>query len=59
MDNKSIMNEDQIKIKIEKLEWLLKECIGIEEYELCHQIQSVIQREYQKIEHPNLIKNEK
>lgn len=50
------MNEDQIKIKIQKLEWLLKECIGIEEYELCHQIQSVIQREYQNL---NLIKNEK
>ena len=30
--------------KIQRLQWLLKECIGIEEYELCSQIKAVIQR---------------
>ena len=34
----------ELESKIQKLQWLLKECIGIEEYELCSQIKAVIQR---------------
>jgi hypothetical protein len=37
----------ELQVKIQKLQWLLKECIGIEEYELCQQIQRVIQRKYE------------
>jgi hypothetical protein len=33
--------------KIQRLEWLLKECIGLEEYELCQQIKTLIQRKYE------------
>ncbi len=35
--------------KVQRLEWLLKECIGMEEYELCGQIQNLIQRKYQAL----------
>jgi protein-arginine kinase activator protein McsA len=37
----------ELQIKIQRLQWLLKECIGIEEYELCSQIRNVIQRKYE------------
>jgi hypothetical protein len=37
----------ELMAKIQRLEWLLKECIGIEEYELCHQIKSLIQKKYE------------
>jgi protein-arginine kinase activator protein McsA len=33
----------ELQSKIQRLQWLLKECIGIEEYELCSQIKAVIQ----------------
>ena len=33
--------------KIQRLQWLLKECIGLEEYELCSQIKALIQRKYE------------
>ncbi len=36
--------------KIQRLEWLLKECIGLEEYELCHQIRNIIHRLHQQID---------
>ncbi len=36
----------ELMAKIQRLEWLLKECIGIEEYELCHQIKGLIQKKY-------------
>jgi len=36
----------QLIHKVQRLEWLLKECIGLEEYELCSQIQNVIQSHY-------------
>lgn len=37
----------ELLIKIQRLEWLLKECIGLEEYELCSQIRNIIQRKYE------------
>jgi hypothetical protein len=37
----------ELQTKIQKLQWLLKECIGLEEYELCSQIKTVIQRKYE------------
>ena len=37
----------ELQTKIQRLQWLLKECIGIEEYELCSQIKAVIQRKYE------------
>ena len=40
----------QLIHKIQRLEWLLKECIGLEEYELCSQIQNVIQRKYELLQ---------
>ena len=36
----------ELQSKIQRLEWLLRECIGMEEYELCSQIRNVIQRKY-------------
>ena len=33
----------ELESKIQRLQWLLKECIGIEEYELCSQIKAIIQ----------------
>ena len=33
----------EMESKIQRLQWLLKECIGIEEYELCSQIRNIIQ----------------
>ena len=37
----------ELQSKIQRLEWLLRECIGLEEYELCAQIKAVIQRKYE------------
>ena len=37
----------ELQTKIQRLQWLLKECIGIEEYELCTQIKALIQRKYE------------
>ena len=37
----------ELFIKIQRLEWLLKECIGMEEYELCSQIRNIIQRKWE------------
>jgi len=37
----------ELQTKIQRLQWLLKECIGLEEYELCSQIRNVIQRKYE------------
>ena len=37
----------ELQSKIQRLQWLLKECIGIEEYELCAQIKALIQRKYE------------
>ncbi len=36
----------QLIHKVQRLEWLLKECIGMEEYELCSQIRNIIQRHH-------------
>ena len=33
----------ELESKIQRLQWLLKECIGIEKYELCSQIRNIIQ----------------
>ena len=33
----------EMESKIQRLQWLSKECIGIEEYELCSQIRNIIQ----------------
>ena len=47
-----LTQREQIELlaKIQKLEWLLKECIGLEEYELCHQIRNIIHRLHQQID---------
>lgn len=37
----------ELQSKIQRLEWLLTECIGMEEYELCSQIRNLIQRKYE------------
>ena len=37
----------ELLIKIQRLEWLLTECIGLEEYELCSQIRNIIQKKYE------------
>ena len=37
----------ELQTKIQRLEWLLKECIGLEEYELCSQIRNLIQKKYE------------
>ncbi len=37
----------ELQHKIQRLQWLLKECIGIEEYELCSQIRNVINKKYE------------
>lgn len=45
-------NKDNIETlhKIQRLQWLLKECIGIEEYELCTQIRNIIQNLHKQID---------
>ncbi len=45
--NLSQKERTELQSKIQRLEWLLKECIGLEEYELCSQIRNVIQRKYE------------
>jgi hypothetical protein len=37
----------ELQTKIQRLQWLLTECIGLEEYELCQQIKTVIQKKYE------------
>ncbi len=37
----------ELQTKIQRLQWLLKESIGLEEYELCSQIRNLIQRKYE------------
>jgi hypothetical protein len=43
----------ELMAKIQRLEWLLKECIGLEEYELCGQIQTIIKTKYELLETNN------
>jgi hypothetical protein len=42
-------NRERIELqsKIQRLQWLLTECIGLEEYELCSQIKNLIQKKYE------------
>jgi len=40
----------ELQTKIQKLQWLLKECIGLEEYELCSQIRNIIQKKYELLQ---------
>jgi protein-arginine kinase activator protein McsA len=37
----------ELQTKIQRLQWLLKESIGLEDYELCTQIRNLIQRKYE------------
>ena len=37
----------ELQSKIQRLQWLLTECIGLEEYELCSQIRNIIQKKYE------------
>jgi len=37
----------QLQAQIQRLQWLLSECIGLEEYGLCTQIKAIIQRKYE------------
>lgn len=37
----------ELQSKIQRLQWLLTECIGLEEYELCSQIKTLIQKKYE------------
>jgi protein-arginine kinase activator protein McsA len=37
----------ELQTKIQRLQWLLTECIGLEEYELCSQIRNVIAQKYE------------
>ena len=39
----------ELQSQIQRLQWLLLECIGLEEYELCSQIKAVIQRKYERL----------
>ena len=45
--NLTLRERTELMAKIQRLEWLLKECIGLEEYELCSQIRNIIQRKYE------------
>ena len=45
--NLTLRERTELMAKIQRLEWLLKECIGIEEYELCSQIRNVIHKKYE------------
>lgn len=53
MDNGNTHNLRELQTRIQRLEWLLKECIGIEEYELCSQIRNIIQRYHQELNESN------
>jgi hypothetical protein len=48
--NLTLRERTELMAKIQRLEWLLKECIGLEEYELCSQIRNVIQRKYELLQ---------
>jgi protein-arginine kinase activator protein McsA len=37
----------ELQTRIQRLQWLLTECIGLEEYELCSQIRNVIAQKYE------------
>ena len=37
----------ELQTQIQRLQWLLTECIGLEEYQLCTQIKAIIQRKYE------------
>lgn len=45
----NLTNRERLELqsKIQRLQWLLTECIGLEEYELCSQIRNLIQRKYE------------
>lgn len=45
----NLMGRERIELqsKIQRLQWLLTECIGLEEYELCQQIKNLIQKKYE------------
>ena len=45
----NLTNRERIELqsRIQKLEWLLTECIGLEEYELCSQIKRIISQKYE------------
>ena len=48
----------ELQTKIQRLQWLLTECIGLEEYELCSQIRNIIQKKYELLatnENENII----
>lgn len=45
--NLTLRERAELQAKIQRLEWLLKECIGIEEYELCTQIRNLIHKKYE------------
>ena len=40
----------ELQTKIQRLQWLLTECIGLEEYELCSQIRNVIHKKYELLQ---------
>lgn len=40
----------QLIHKVQRLEWLLAECIGLEEYELCGQIRNLIQKHHRTLQ---------
>ncbi len=52
LNTHNLTNTERIELmaRIQKLQWLLKECIGIEEYELCSQIRNLIQRKYELLQ---------
>ena len=52
-----ITQKEQLEIlaKIQKLNWLLTECIGLEEYELCSQIRNIIANLHKQIDEANHI----
>ena len=52
MDKNTQYLNDKLEIltKIQKLNWLMKECIGMGEYELCAQIRDILKREYNKLD---------
>jgi protein-arginine kinase activator protein McsA len=45
--NLTLRERTELQSKIQRLEWLLKECIGLEEYELCSQIRNLIHKKYE------------
>lgn len=40
----------ELQTKIQRLQWLLTECIGLEEYELCSQIRNIIHKKYELLQ---------